>query len=180
MSGNKKDPKQLSRDDVNDSSLESRPEESTPVGVSERKLKWKLDLFILPLLASIFFLAVIGQSNIGNAYKAGLAEDLSLTPKMFANVNSLFLVGDVVGQLPATLLLRQLGPHRQVCKDVSPSISCPNVLAWLVCWCNDRMGTLNYWRIIFEELRHPRRLPRLHRRRRIYDPRCLALPVFLV
>jgi hypothetical protein len=120
MSGNEENPKQLLRDDVNGSSLDSRHEESTPVGVSERKLKWKLDLFILPLLSSIFFLAVIGQRNIGNAYQAGMAEKLSLTPKMFANVNSLFLVGQVVGQLPATLLLRQLGLQRQVCKDVFP------------------------------------------------------------
>ena len=115
MSGSEKEPQQSSRDDVNDSSVESGLDESTPVGVSERKLKWKLDLFILPLLASIFFLAVIGQSNIGNAYQAGLAQDLSLTPKMFANVNSLFIVGYVVGQFRATLLLRQLGPQRQVC-----------------------------------------------------------------
>ena len=120
MSGNEVNPRQSLRADVNGSSLDSRHEESTLVGVSERKLKWKLDLFILPLLSSIFFLAVIGQTNIGNAYQAGMAEELSLTPKMFANVNSLFLVGQVVGQLPATLLLRQLGPQRQVCKDDFP------------------------------------------------------------
>lgn len=128
MSGNEKDSKQSSRDNVKDSSLESAPEEIITVGVSEAKLKLKLDLFILPLLASIFFLAVIGQSNIGNAYKAGLAEDLPLTPKMFANVNSLFLVGYVVGQLPATLLLRQLGPQRQVCEGVSNLILYANLL----------------------------------------------------
>jgi hypothetical protein len=97
MSGNEVNPRQSLRVDVNGSSLDSRHEESTLVGVSERKLKWKLDLFILPLLSSIFFLAVIGQTNIGNAYQAGMAEELSLTPKMFANANSLFLVGQVVG-----------------------------------------------------------------------------------
>jgi len=123
MFADEKDSKPSRRDNVNDSSLESGPAESTPVGVSERKLKWKLDLLILPLLASVFFLAVIGQTNIGNAYKAGLAEDLSITPKKFANVNSLFLVGNVVGQLPGTLLLRQLGPQRQVCRDFSSSNS---------------------------------------------------------
>lgn len=118
MSGNEKDPKQSSRFDANDSPLESGLDEIPPTIVNERKLKWKLDLFILPLLASVFFLAVLGQSNIGNAYQAGLAEDLSLTPKMFANMNSLFIVGYVVGQLPATLLLRHLGPQRQVCKTL--------------------------------------------------------------
>lgn len=100
----------IQHDNSHDSSSDSGPS----AGVDERKLKWKLDLSILPLMASIFFLALIGQSNIGNAYKAGLAEDLSLSPKQFANVNSLFLVGNVIGQLPGTLLLRQLGPQRQV------------------------------------------------------------------
>ncbi|KAK6850354.1 hypothetical protein PG995_014187 [Apiospora arundinis] len=106
--------KQAIHEDVQHHPPGSDHEASIPtVGANERRLKWKLDLLILPLLVSIFFLAVVGQSNIGNAYQAGLAEDLSLTPKMFANVNSLFLVGYVVGQLPATLLLRQLGPQRQ-------------------------------------------------------------------
>ncbi|KAK8061806.1 hypothetical protein PG994_008172 [Apiospora phragmitis] len=114
MSSNDDEGKPAARQEVHDCPLATDPEQSSALaGANERLLKWKLDLFILPLLVSIFFLAVIGQSNIGNAYQAGLAEDLSLTPKMFANVNSLFLVGYVVGQLPATLLLRQLGPQRQ-------------------------------------------------------------------
>lgn len=129
MLDEEKDSKQLSQGDVNDSSQESGHGESTPVEISERRLKWKLDLFIMPLLASIFFLAVIGQSNIGNAYQAGLAQDLALTPKMFANVNSLFIVGYVVGQFPATLLLRQIGPQRQVRKEIYPfSCHISNVL----------------------------------------------------
>ncbi|KUL83815.1 hypothetical protein ZTR_06622 [Talaromyces verruculosus] len=106
--------------DSHDISLDYGPS----MGVSERRLKWKLDLFILPLVASIFFLALIGQSNIGNAYKAKLAEDLSLTPKQFANLNSFFLVGNVVGQLPGSLLLRKLGPQRQFSGAL---------LAWGIC-----------------------------------------------
>lgn len=117
MSAGEKELEASARVDVSNYYLESgsSTENTIPVGVSERRLKWKLDLSIMPLLASIFLLAVLGQSNIGNAYSAGLAQDLAITPKMFANTNSLFLVGSVVGQLPATLLLRKLGPQRQVC-----------------------------------------------------------------
>ncbi|KAL6796270.1 major facilitator superfamily domain-containing protein [Trichoderma sp. SZMC 28013] len=115
MSAGEKELEASARVDVSNYYLESgsSTENTIPVGVSERRLKWKLDLSIMPLLASIFLLAVLGQSNIGNAYSAGLAQDLAITPKMFANTNSLFLVGSVVGQLPATLLLRKLGPQRQ-------------------------------------------------------------------
>lgn len=42
-------------------------------------------------------------------------EDLHLSPRMYSTISSLFLVGFILGQLPGTLLLRQLLPHRQVC-----------------------------------------------------------------
>lgn len=113
------DNRKLAQDEVQQALSDSGPENKLASDVNETKLKLKLDLFILPLLASIFFLAVIGQSNIGNAYQAGLAADLSLTLQMFANVNSLFIIGYVVGQLPATLLLRHIGPQRQVCDSNS-------------------------------------------------------------
>jgi MFS family permease len=38
---------------------------------------------------------------------------------MFTNITSVLLVGTVLGQLPATLLLRKLGPQRQVCSSIS-------------------------------------------------------------
>lgn len=83
-------------------------------GKSERMVKLKTDLFILPLLASIYFLAQMGRSDLGNAKVAGLDDDLSLTPDMYSNVASIFIAGYLVFQLPGTLLLRQIGPSFQV------------------------------------------------------------------
>lgn len=77
-------------------------------------VKLKTDLFILPLLASIYFLAQMGRSDLGNAKVAGLDDDLSLTPDMYSNVASIFIAGYLVFQLPGTLLLRQIGPSFQV------------------------------------------------------------------
>lgn len=85
-----------------------------PDGKLEKRAKLKTDLFILPLLASIYFLAQMGRSDLGNAKVAGLDEDLSLTPDMYSNVASIFIVGYLVFQLPGTLLLRQIGPPLQV------------------------------------------------------------------
>lgn len=76
-------------------------------------VKLKTDLFILPLLASIYFLAQMGRSDLGNAKVAGLDDDLSLTPDMYSNVASIFIAGYLVFQLPGTLLLRQIGPSFQ-------------------------------------------------------------------
>ncbi|RYP11172.1 hypothetical protein DL765_007859 [Monosporascus sp. GIB2] len=90
-----------------------RAEELERGGKSERKVKLKIDFFILPLLASIYFLAQMGRSDLGNAKVAGLDEDLNLTPDMYSNVAAIFYVGYLLFQLPGTLLLRKIGPANQ-------------------------------------------------------------------
>ncbi|KAH8882144.1 putative pantothenate transporter [Thozetella sp. PMI_491] len=82
-------------------------------GVDEKRVKWKLDLSILPLLSSIYFLAQMGRSDLGNAKNAGMEVDLNMTAGMYSNVASIFLVGYLLGQLPGTLLLRKIGPPYQ-------------------------------------------------------------------
>lgn len=83
-------------------------------GKTERIVRLKTDLFVLPLLASIYFLAQMGRSDLGNAKVAGLDEDFGLTPDMYSNVASIFIVGYLIFQLPGTLLLRRIGPSIQV------------------------------------------------------------------
>lgn len=79
----------------------------------ERRLVWKLDLYILPLLTTVYFLAQMGRSDIGNANIAGMGVDLNLTPGRYSTVSSLFLVGYIVFQPAGTLLLRLLTPPVQ-------------------------------------------------------------------
>ncbi|KAH8201386.1 hypothetical protein TruAng_004469 [Truncatella angustata] len=76
----------------------------------ERRVRWKTDLIILPLLVSIHFLAQMGRSDLANAKVAGMEEDLHLTPSMYSLTASIFLVGYLVFQLPAMLLMRKVGP----------------------------------------------------------------------
>ncbi|CAM1506002.1 Fc.00g116390.m01.CDS01 [Cosmosporella sp. VM-42] len=79
----------------------------------ERRLKWKLDLFILPLISSVYFFASMGRSDLGNAQVAGLSDELNLSPRDYANAATIFLVAYVVFQLPGTLLIKLIGPSRQ-------------------------------------------------------------------
>ena len=46
--------------------------------VAEKKLLWKLDLYIAPVMTLIFLTAYLDRSNIGNAATAGLQVDLKL------------------------------------------------------------------------------------------------------
>ncbi|KAK9420502.1 putative Pantothenate transporter [Seiridium unicorne] len=76
----------------------------------ERRVKWKTDLIILPLLVSLQFLAQMGRSDLANAKVAGMADDLKLSSGNYSLVASILLVGYLVCQLPAMLLMRKIGP----------------------------------------------------------------------
>lgn len=45
---------------------------------AERRLVWKFDLRILPLLAMMYLFNALDKSNLGNAATAGLLQDLGM------------------------------------------------------------------------------------------------------
>ncbi|KAI1101042.1 putative pantothenate transporter [Jackrogersella minutella] len=78
-----------------------------------RRVKWKLDLFILPLLSSVYFFATMGKSDLSNAKIAGLTEELGLSAGDYSNAATIFLVATIIFQLPGTLLIKKIHPNRQ-------------------------------------------------------------------
>ncbi|CAJ2512058.1 Uu.00g076830.m01.CDS01 [Anthostomella pinea] len=74
----------------------------------EWRIKWKLDLFILPVISSVYFFASMGRSDLANAKIAGLTEELHLTPQDYSNAATIFLVAYVIFQLPGTLLIKKI------------------------------------------------------------------------
>ncbi len=52
----------------------------------ERKLLWKIDAFLVPLLTLSFLSAYLDRSNIGNAAIAGMPEDLGLSSQQLASM----------------------------------------------------------------------------------------------
>ncbi|KAI6081263.1 putative pantothenate transporter [Hypoxylon rubiginosum] len=79
----------------------------------DRRVRWKLDLFILPLMSSVYFFATMGKSDLANAKIAGLSEELNLSPGDYSNAATVFLVATIVFQLPGTLLIKRIQPNRQ-------------------------------------------------------------------
>lgn len=49
----------------------------------ERRLLWKLDLLILPILLIVFMVSFLDRISMGNAKSMGLMDDLSLTVKKY-------------------------------------------------------------------------------------------------
>ncbi|KAJ5414610.1 hypothetical protein N7509_001237 [Penicillium cosmopolitanum] len=85
-------------------------------GISPRllsRVKWKLDLFILPIISIVYFFAQMGRSDLANAKVAGLSDELKLSPRDYSNAATVLLVAYIVFQLPGTLLIKQIGSARQ-------------------------------------------------------------------
>ncbi|KAJ5122121.1 hypothetical protein N7526_009058 [Penicillium atrosanguineum] len=82
--------------------------------VKERKLLWKLDLCICPLVMSIFLVAYLDRSNVGNAAVAGMPEDIGLVGNQLGNAVSLFYATYVFFEIPFSMLLKKLRPNRLI------------------------------------------------------------------
>lgn len=76
-----------------------------------RRLKWKIDLWILPMITFIYLLAAMDRSDIGNAQVAGMQKAIHASNGSWANIISLFYVGFVLGQAGGVYTLRSLTPQ---------------------------------------------------------------------
>ncbi|KAK5266611.1 hypothetical protein LTR99_007221 [Exophiala xenobiotica] len=65
------------------------PEEREAEARFERRLKWKIDLVILPMMALMYFLSSMARNDLGNAKVAGMTEDLNISPKQYSNLASI-------------------------------------------------------------------------------------------
>ncbi|KAL5334218.1 hypothetical protein BJX70DRAFT_402812 [Aspergillus crustosus] len=82
-------------------------------GVSPKllsRVKWKLDLFILPLISMVLLLCT---NDLANAQVAGLSDELRLSPRDYSNAATVLLAAYIALQLPGTLLIKQIWPPRQ-------------------------------------------------------------------
>lgn len=76
----------------------------------ERRVRWKIDLAVIPLAALIFLFCFIDRANIGNARLAGLEEDLGMSGYDFNSVNSIFFVSYIVFEIPSNIACKVVGP----------------------------------------------------------------------
>ncbi|KAH8600106.1 retrograde regulation protein 2 [Bisporella sp. PMI_857] len=71
---------------------------------AEKKLIQKLDLLIVPYAVVAYWIKYIDQSNLNNAYVSGMQEELGFHKNQLVNLNSMYVTGAVIGQLPFTFL----------------------------------------------------------------------------
>lgn len=63
---------------------------------AEAKLRWKIDLYVVPTVAILYLFCFIDRANIGNARLAGLEKDLKLKGYDYNIVLSSFYISYIV------------------------------------------------------------------------------------
>ncbi|KAL1956421.1 hypothetical protein VTO42DRAFT_7307 [Malbranchea cinnamomea] len=82
-----------------------------PQRPGEAKLLRKLDFFILTFCCLMYFANYLDRSNLANAYVSGMREDLGFKGNQFNQINTIFTVGYILGQVPSNLALYYIKPR---------------------------------------------------------------------
>jgi hypothetical protein len=73
---------------------------------AEARLRWKIDLYIIPTVALLYLFCFIDRANIGNARLAGLEKDLKLTGYDYNSVLSIFYISYIVFEVCQELVFQ--------------------------------------------------------------------------
>ncbi|KAF5122625.1 putative transporter [Metarhizium anisopliae] len=77
---------------------------------AERRLRLKIDLFIVPTVSLLYLFCFIDRANLGNAKIAGLDRDLGMRGYDYNRLISVFYVSYILFEIPGTLCCKWLGP----------------------------------------------------------------------
>ncbi|KAF3014798.1 hypothetical protein E8E14_011638 [Neopestalotiopsis sp. 37M] len=75
-----------------------------------RKILWKLDTRILPILAVLFLCSFLDRTNVGNARLYGLEKDINITDHEYDQGLAVFYATYIVSEIPSNLVLKRVTP----------------------------------------------------------------------
>lgn len=90
--------------------VKSAHSSSTSDGSAEKRLLWKLDIHVVPILMLLFLLAFLDRINIGNARLQGLEGDLNMTGNDYNVALLIFFIPYVLLEVPSNLVLKKFAP----------------------------------------------------------------------
>ncbi|OAA35395.1 high-affinity nicotinic acid transporter [Metarhizium rileyi] len=80
--------------------------------IDEKKILWKMDIRLIPMLALLYLLSFLDRGNIGNADVEGLSVDLDIQPDQYNWCLTVFFFTYAAFEVPSNLLLKKLRPSR--------------------------------------------------------------------
>ncbi|KAH7024343.1 major facilitator superfamily domain-containing protein [Microdochium trichocladiopsis] len=81
-----------------------------PESLEEKKLRRKVDLWMIPMLWWMCVLCYVDRNNIGNANAAGMSTDLGLNSSQYAMLISIFFIAYLIMETPSNLILTRVRP----------------------------------------------------------------------
>ncbi|KAI1206037.1 MFS general substrate transporter [Annulohypoxylon truncatum] len=76
-----------------------------------RKVLWKLDTRILPVLAVLFLCSFLDRTNVGNARLYNLEGDIGITDHQYDQGLAVFYATYILSEIPSNLILKKLTPQ---------------------------------------------------------------------
>ncbi|KAI1404998.1 MFS general substrate transporter [Hypoxylon fuscum] len=76
-----------------------------------RKILWKLDTRILPVLAVLFLCSFLDRTNVGNARLYNLEADIAITDQQYDQGLAIFYATYILSEIPSNLILKKLTPQ---------------------------------------------------------------------
>ncbi|EAW07665.1 allantoate permease family MFS transporter [Aspergillus clavatus NRRL 1] len=104
------------KDDCTHSTIEdikSASASSTPTEYDkalEKRLLWKCDLHVVPILTLLFMFAFLDRINIGNARLMGLEKDLGMTGHEYNVALFVFFIPYILFEVPSNMVLKKVKP----------------------------------------------------------------------
>lgn len=77
---------------------------------AEKRLLWKCDLHVLPILMVLYLLAFCDRINIGNARIQGLEKDLRMQGNDYNIALFIFFIPYILCEVPSNLILKNVAP----------------------------------------------------------------------
>ncbi|KAG6026836.1 hypothetical protein E4U41_001160 [Claviceps citrina] len=77
---------------------------------AERKVRLKIDLHVVPVVALLYLFCFIDRANLGNAKIAGLERDLNMHGYDYNVTITVFYVAYIAFEIPIVLLCKWMGP----------------------------------------------------------------------
>ncbi|KAK0611670.1 major facilitator superfamily domain-containing protein [Immersiella caudata] len=103
------DPESSSSDTAKNGLQDHQEANLTPEEIrAEKRFRLKIDFIILPIIATIYFLAALDRSDVGNAAVAGMDKELNMTSAQLSYCIAFFYIGFMAFQVPGAILVRVL------------------------------------------------------------------------
>ncbi|PVH70175.1 MFS general substrate transporter [Cadophora sp. DSE1049] len=77
---------------------------------AERRLRLKIDLYVVPTVFLLYLFCFIDRTNVGNARLAGFEKDLHLQRYDYNAVLSYFYISYIILEIPANTMCKIIGP----------------------------------------------------------------------